>query len=302
VSFILSTVLAAGAVIAADLLDNTVRDPEQAQRMLRVDVVGTLPHMKRTELMSMSSALIAAPGENGLLPVSRTNSRSSYQNAASYEEAIRTLRNSILLTDFDRRMNSILVTSASPGEGKSTIAAHLAIAHAEQGKKTLLIDADLRRPTQHKRFHMSNVVGLSTALTGVLTWQDSVMKIDDCPNLHVIPAGPSSRRATDLIGSTMVEMLESASGDYDLVIVDAPPLLGFAEPLQIATAVDGVVVVTKAGETSRKAVGAVLSTLDRLRVNVVGLVLNQVKKDMSESYYYYGYYRKYYSTPSEISS
>jgi len=297
-SFILSTVLAVGAVIAADLMDDTVRDPEQAQRMLRVDVVGTLPYMKRTELMSIASPLIAAPGENGLLPVSRSNSRSSYQNAASYEEAIRTLRNSILLTDFDRRMNSILVTSASPGEGKSTIATHLAIAHAEQGKKTLLIDADLRRPTQHKRFHLSNVVGLSTALTGVLTWQDALMKIEDCPNLHVIPAGPSSRRATDLIGSTIAEMLESASGDYDLVIVDAPPLLGFAEPLQIASAVDGVVVVTKAGETSRKAVGTVLSTLDRLRVNVVGLVLNQVKKDMSESYYYYGYYRKYYSAPA----
>jgi polysaccharide biosynthesis transport protein len=264
---------------------------------LRVDVVGTLPHMKKTELMSISSAIIAAPGENGLLPVSRSNSRNSYQNAASYEEAIRTLRNSILLTDFDRRMNSILVTSASPGEGKSTIATHLAIAHAEQGKKTLLIDADLRRPTQHKRFHLSNIVGLSTALTGVLTWRDAVMKINDCPNLHVIPSGPSSRRASDLIGSMIVEMLEAASGDYDLVIVDAPPLLGFAEPLQIATAVDGVVVVTKAGETSRKAVGTVLSTLDRLRVNVVGLVLNQVKKDMSESYYYYGYYRKYYAGP-----
>ncbi len=81
---------------------------------------------------------------------------------------------------------------------------------------------------------------------------------------------------------------------YDLVILDAPPLLGFAEPLQMATAVDGVVVVTRAGQTTRKAVSVVMSTLTRLRANVVGLVLNEVYKEMSDSYYYYGYYSKYY--------
>lgn len=93
----------------------------------------------------------------------------------------------------------------------------------------------------------------------------------------------------------MVEILESASKDYDLIIVDAPPLLGFAEPLQIAIAVDGVMVVTRAGETTRKAVATVLAALDRLRVNVVGLALNQVTKEMSDTYYYYGYYRRYYA-------
>ena len=99
----------------------------------------------------------------------------------------------------------------------------------------------------------------------------------------------------------MVELMEEASKEYDLIIVDAPPLLGFAEPLQIATAVDGVVVVTRAGETSRKAVATVLTTLDRLRVTVVGLVLNQVTKEMSDSYYYYGYYRKYYNNQNEAA-
>jgi Mrp family chromosome partitioning ATPase len=91
-----------------------------------------------------------------------------------------------------------------------------------------------------------------------------------------------------------MEVLEEACLEYDLVVLDAPPLLGFAEPLQMATAVDGVVVVTRAGETNRKAVAAVLATLTRLRANVMGLVLNQVHQEMSDSYYYYGNYGKYY--------
>jgi len=295
-SFLISTILAVGAAVMGDMVDSTIKDPEQATRMLQVDVVGTLPEVKKLQTLALTSAF-SEPGTNGngrkRLP--EAGNANSYKNTASYDEAIRTLRNSILLSDLDRRMRSLLITSASPGEGKSTTAAHLAVAHSEQGKKTLLIDADLRRPSQHNRFGIPNAIGLSTALTGVLPWRDVVVKSPENPALHVLPSGPSSRRASDLIGQLMVDILEEASRDYDLIVIDAPPILGFAEPLQLATAVDGVVVVTRAGETSRKAVATVLATLDRLRANVVGLALNQVKRNMSDSYSYYGYYRKYYS-------
>lgn len=292
-SFLLSSVLGVGAAVIADIVDSTIKDPEQAMRMLQVDVVGTLPEVKKGQMLSLTR-LFSADG-NGPALLGDGASGDTYKNSASYEEAVRTLRNSILLSDLDRRMRSILITSASPSEGKSTTAAHLAFAHAEQGKRTLLIDADLRRPSQHKRFGISNAMGLSTALTGVLPWRDVVLKSAQTSTLFVLPSGPSSRRASDLIGQLMTDILEEASKDYDLIVVDAPPILGFAEPLQLATAVDGVVVVTKAGETSRKAVATVLATLDRLRANVVGLALNQVKKGMSDSYSYYGYYRKYYA-------
>jgi Mrp family chromosome partitioning ATPase len=96
------------------------------------------------------------------------------------------------------------------------------------------------------------------------------------------------------VGRGLEQVLAEASFEYDLVILDAPPLLGFAEPLQMATAVDGVIVVTRAGETSRKAVASVIGTLSRLRANLVGLVLNEVHKEMSDSYYYYSHYGKYY--------
>jgi capsular exopolysaccharide synthesis family protein len=193
-------------------------------------------------------------------------------------------------------MRTILITSASPSEGKSTIATHLAAAHADQGKRTLLVDADLRRPSQHKLFGIPNTIGLSTALTGVLPWRDVVVESTKTPALHILPSGPSSRRASDLIGQLVLDLLEEASKDYDLIVIDAPPMLGFAESLQLATAVDGVVVITHAGVTSRKNVATVLATLKRLRTNVVGLVLNKVTANMSDSYSYYGYYRKYYTS------
>ncbi len=118
-------------------------------------------------------------------------------------------------------------------------------------------------------------------------------------DLDILPAGPPSRRAADLVGRGLTELLEEAASEYDLVVLDAPPLLGFAEPLQMATAADGVLVVARAGQTSRKAVASVLATLHRLRARVVGVVLNEVHKELSDSYYYYGYYRSYYRPKEE---
>src|SRR5262249_50982162 len=155
-----------------------------------------------------------------------------------------------LLSDFDRRLRSLLVTSASPGEGKSTVAVNLAATHASQRHRTLLIDGDLRRPSVHKRFGICMSSGLSNVLDDEIPWRDALVKPEGFPDLDVLPAGPPSRHAADLIGRGLVEVLEEASLEYDLVVLDAPPLLGFAEPLQMATAVDGVLVVTRAGETN----------------------------------------------------
>jgi len=222
------------------------------------------------------------------------------QALTNYEEAIRTLRNSILLTDFDRRLRSVLLTSASPSEGKSTVAAHLAATHASQHKRTLLIDGDLRRPSVHRLYQVPNSVGLSNVLLEQISWRDAVIRIDDPKGLDVLPAGPSTRRASDLIGMGLAELVEEAVREYDLVVLDAPPLLGFAEPLQMATAVDGVIVVARAGDTSRKALSSVITTLTRLRANLVGVVLNGVHREVSAGYYYYyGHYSKYYHAKSQ---
>ena len=293
VAFAASSFLAVAAAIVSDSLDNTIRDPEQVSRVLKTEVVGTLPAMKtwRNRLNPVSSVS---------MDLARLDAGAAHRSFSSYEEAIRTLRNSILLSDFDRRLRSVLITSASPSEGKTTVAAHLAAAHAEQHHKTLLIDCDLRRPSLHRLFQLPLNNGLSTVLTQASSWDEAVIKGVNKGDLDFLPAGPPSRRAADLLGKNLPQILEEAATRYDLILVDAPPLLGFPEPLQMAANVDGVVIVTRAGQTNRKAVASVLNTLSRLRANVIGMVLNDVKRETGEGYYYYNYYSSYsYRTPKE---
>ncbi len=282
-AFLASFLLALTAALLSDYLDDTIRDPEQAARLLSTEVVGTLPAVKPWRSLP-------APARSQEL----TTLPAAEPDAAGYDEAIRTLRNSILLADFDRRLRSILITSAAPAEGKSTIAVRLALAHAGQRRRTLLIDGDLRRPSVHRQLGLTPSVGLSNLLSSEMPWREAVTRPAHLPDLDVITAGPLMRRASELLEKRLLHVLEEAAAEYDLVILDAPPLLGFAECLHMATSVDGVVVVGRAGQTSRKAIAAVLNTLNRLRANVIGLVLNEVHKEMSDSYAYYGHYRKYY--------
>jgi len=285
-AFLFSTLLAVGIAVVTDILNNTVRDPEHIARTLSTEVIGTLPAVKEWRGRAIATA---EPG-TALVP----SGRKQGGGLNSFDEAIRTLRNSILLTDFDRRIRSLMITSSAPSEGKSTTAAHLAIAHAQQGRRTLLIDGDLRRPSIHRRFDVPSVVGLSNVLTAGLPWRSALAKSSEFPSLDILPVGPPSRRAADLMGTQLSVLLEDACTEYDLVILDTPPLLGFPEPLQMAVAVDGVLVVAVAGRTHRKALGSAIATLKRLRANVVGIVLNEVRADSSDNYYYYHYNSKYY--------
>jgi len=285
-ALLFSLLFAAGVTVIADLLNNTVRDPKEISRSLATEVIGTLPAVKEWHGRMPLTTGTSAP----LMPFGRGSRRP----LNTFDEAIRTLRNSILLTDFDRRIRTLLVTSASPSEGKSTTAANLAVAHAQQGHRTLLIDGDLRRPSIHRRFDFSPTIGLSNVLSSDVPWRSVLIHKDELPKLDVLPVGPPSRRAADLIGSRLANILEEASGEYDLVVLDSPPLLGFPEPLQMAAAVDGVIVVAVAGRTNRNALGATINTLNRLRANVVGIVLNEVRADSSANYYYQHYSPKYY--------
>src|SRR4051812_1336311 len=285
-AFLVSLLLAAGVTVIADILNNTVRDPEEISRSLGTEVIGTLPAVKEWH----GRAILSVGGNTSLVPVSQVSGRT----INTFDEAIRTLRNSILLTDFDRRIRSLLVTSSSPSEGKSTTAANLALAHAQQGRRTLLIDGDLRRPSIHRRFDISPTIGLSNVLGSGVPWRSVLVRKEGLPDLDILPVGPPSRRAADLVGSRLAAILEEAASEYDLVVLDSPPLLGFPEPLQMAATVDGVIVVAVAGRTNRKALGSAINTLKRLRANIVGIVLNEVRADSSDTYYYHHYHPKYY--------
>jgi polysaccharide biosynthesis transport protein len=320
-ALIASLVIGICIAIMADLLDNTIRDPEQAARALETTVLGTLPTVKEMRRLLTPGDPATLVEESATIQLNEPPSRArmirykaekagkknkkrvtevelaAFEDGFSeYEEAIRSLRHSILLPDLERNVKSLLITSATPGEGKSTAIVHLGIAHAEQGKRTLILDADLRRPSIHKKLNLNGSLGLSNVLLGEFHWRETVLQTELYPNLSVLPAGLASRRASDLVGSMMLEILDEASKEYDLILVDAPPLLGFAEAMQVAKSVDGVVVMARAGQTSRRAVATVLATLKQLRANVIGLALNEVDKDSTNGYYVYGNYRKYYAS------
>ena len=200
-AFLFSSLFAVGAAVLVDILDNTVRNPDDVSRVLNVPVLGTLPIVK-----SWSKRLSAViPSGNGSGPHGLATGAD--RAVASFTESVRTLRNNILLADFDRRLRMILVTSPSPAEGKSTTAAHLAIAHAEQGKRTLLIDGDLRRPSVHRKFGFTANAGLSSVLLGEVTWPQVLYKPEGLPDLDILPAGPPSHRASELIGAEISELL-----------------------------------------------------------------------------------------------
>jgi succinoglycan biosynthesis transport protein ExoP len=271
-AFLSSCALGICGVIVIQALDGTVSDPEEAEAKFKVDVIGLIPATRH--LMSVESI---ARGE--------APAKHRVESMARFSEGIRLLRASVGLAHSDRRVRTVLFTSAQPGEGKSTTAANLAMSFAQVGKRVLLVDADLRTPTVHRAFHVSNEVGLSDVLSRRVNWREAVINI--YPNLSVMPAGEISRAAGDAFAQGTAMLFRQVGREYDLMFVDAPPLLGFPESHQLASEADGVIVVTKTKGTSGKAVASTLSALSRLRANVLGLVMTHVKLKSGD--YGYGY-------------
>jgi polysaccharide biosynthesis transport protein len=284
-----STIIGLSIILLMDALDTTVLDSEHLQRELRVPLLPSLPIGKFTVGILPLQDLPADP-EASFNGVPAKDSMTVPNGA--FDEAIRTLRSSILLSaGLEHHPRSILVTSASPAEGKSTIAVYLAAAHSLQQRRTLLIDGDMRRPVI--KLGVSNDRGLSDVVNGTMHWREAVQTPYAYPDLDILSAGPSSRRVADRIGMVLRSILDEAEREYDLVVIDSPPLLGFAEPLEIAALADGVIIVARAGRTNRSAVASVVEQLKRVRANVIGIVLNGVRADMSAQYYYYS--PRYYS-------
>jgi capsular exopolysaccharide synthesis family protein len=282
-----STIIGLSIIFLMDALDTTVVDSEHLQRELRVPLLPSLPVGKFTMGILPMQEMPGSPPFSGI----SAKETLAAPNAA-FDEAIRTLRSSILLSaGLEHHPRSILVTSASPGEGKSTIALYLAAAHSQQQRRTLLIDGDMRRPVI--KLGVSNDRGLSDVVNGTMHWKEAVQTPYAYPELDILSAGPSSRRVADRIGMVLRSILDEAEREYDLVVIDSPPLLGFAEPLEIAALADSVIIVARAGRTNRSAVASVVEQLKRVRANIIGIVLNGVRADMSSQYYYYS--PRYYS-------
>lgn len=202
-------------------------------------------------------------------------------------EQYRSIRTSIEFSAVDQEIKTIVVTSSEPNEGKSTTVANLAVTFAQQGKKVLIVDADLRLPTVHTTFKAPNMMGLTNVLTKQKTITEAVYKTE-IKNLHVLSSGPIPPNPSELISSqSMRDFLEIVQKEYDIVLFDSPPLLAVADAQILANICQGIVMVISSGKTGTEKAAKAKEILNTAKGKLLGAVLNR-KKMAEQNYYYYG--------------
>jgi succinoglycan biosynthesis transport protein ExoP len=300
---ILGVVLGLGLAFFLEYLDRSLRTPAQVESYLRIPALGIIPAVgsrgrgygygyygygrrkkKKAETNPEEKVEIE------LLP--HTHPRSTVA------EAYRAFRAALLLSRAGG-VQSIVITSSLPGEGKTSTAANLAVVLGQVGKRVLLVDADLHKPRIHQVFHVSNRVGLVSILAQNLEALTAIQKTN-IPNVWVVPAGPSSPNPSGLLSSmAMADFLETAKKNFDYVIIDTPPLGPVADAVVVGHSTDGVVIATQAGRTPRELVRRVRDKLALSNVRVLGVLINNLQEDPVTYEQYYKYYGTDYTTDIE---
>lgn len=268
-------------------LDDSIVNSIQIEGLTRMPVLGSIPKFEALSQVQTNSDL-HGPQMSSRNVTGELNSQAG--------EAFRALRTALLLSQSGAPPRTLLITSALPAEGKSTTCYNLARCFALLGKRVLLIDADMRKPTMHRQTDNRNVAGLSTLLTSSSDAAGIILQDPNAENLSMLLAGPIPPNPSELLGSpTFSNLIAGFSKEFDLVLIDTPPAMLVADPIIVSSAVDGVVVVVRAGSSTRLTLSRTLESLHRNQAKVMGLVLNYVDTKSSEYYYSHGYYgNKYY--------
>jgi polysaccharide biosynthesis transport protein len=262
------------AVYVLDVLDDRFRSVEDMQRQLGVPVLSMVRHLN----------ISATAGLDSL--------QAHLHPASAESEAFRTLRAALALTD--EHLRRLVVTSSEPGDGKTTVLANLAVCYAQSGKKTLLIDADMRRPGLTNLLEMRQLEGLSSVLRRESVAADSAVLIQasGIENLDVLPCGMRPTNPAELLASAkFAELIDWAASVYDRILIDSPPALATSDAAVLGRQVDGVVMVVQPDKNRRRTVVRAVNGLLSLRIPLLGLVVNRVGSDNDRGYYGrdYGY-------------
>ncbi len=258
----------------SDFLDRSVKTVKEAQTLYSYPLLGVIPactaqRVSRNRSLDMPQVVVR---EQQMVPVL---------------EAYQALQSNMKFSYFDRPLKTIAVTSAVASEGKSTVAANLALTFAQLGHVVLLIDANMREPVQHHVWNISQMKGLSDFVAGQISMKDAIVQKE--PNLHVLPAGSVPPNPLAILESKpMLSLLEVCKRSYDYIIIDTPALLGLADTLTVGRLSDGLLVVTKPGMANVDRLKATKSMLKQSHQQVLGLVANQIDvKDKADHYFYH---------------
>lgn len=215
----------------------------------------------------------------------RSKIKSIYNLKPPIVEAFKTLRSNILFSSLDRNIQTIIVTSANSGEGKTTIASNIAIVMAQTGKKTIIIDCDLRKPCIHRFFGISNQSGLSSLLIDEVCLED-IIKDTKEESLKVIPAGIRPPNPSELLSSSkMKDFIEAIKENYDCIIIDTPPITIVTDAQILAQYGDGCLLVAAGNETRRNSILMAVELLEKVNAKILGVILNKMKTTKRKRYY-----------------
>jgi len=288
IGFLVGLILGAMMAFVQEALDSSLKTPEDVESLISAPALAQIPaHTQSKERALSADGTKQLDAGNGASGIALLDS-----SASALSEAYRALRTSVLLSVASRAPQSVLVASASAGEGKTNTAVNLAMALAQCGSSTLLIDCDLRRPCVSRMLDIDNQRGMSTFLTGNDKIEDVIQQYAPQQNLWVVPSGPIPPNPAELISSeTMDAMLQSLRGRFKHIVIDSPPLLLVTDATILATLVEGVVLVVESGVTPKKLVLRARRVLDSANARILGVVLNKVR--LHHDGYYKSYYRGY---------
>jgi capsular exopolysaccharide synthesis family protein len=294
--FLVGLGLGVGLAFVMEYMDNSVNTMEDVEH-LNLALLASIPFIKPEKENGFFDRKIEDPEAQDI------NERliTHLKPKSPISEAYRTLRTNITFSSSSGARKTIMVSSSGPKEGKSTSISNLAITFAQMGNKTLLVDGDLRRPMLHKLFALNKAPGLTNVLVGRESFESTVKKIEGLPSLDVLTCGVIPPNPAEILGSDkMREFLEELKKQYDIILIDAPPVIAVTDPSILARLVDGVVLIIRSGQSKKDAVVHAVDQLKRVEAPLLGVLLNGIQaSNVYGSYYYYNYYHYYYGQDGE---